>query len=156
MRIIINCFRWIAYAGLAAMTLITFADITGRFFFGKPVLGSIELTELIMAIFGGIAIFHTATQEGHINVDVVFNRLPRRVQTIITSFGLILGAVTWGIIAYQVIGDGQSKISLGRITDVLKIPVGPFEFVLAFGLALFSLTLIIKFFRPIRREKDEG
>jgi TRAP-type C4-dicarboxylate transport system permease small subunit len=136
------------------MTLITFTDITGRFFFGKPVLGCIELTELIMAVIGGIAVFHTATQEGHINVDVVFNRFPKRVQTIITGFGMLLGAATWGIIAYQIVGDSQSKIALGRITDVLKIPVGPFELVLAFGLALFSLTLIIQFFRPFRRQKD--
>ena len=156
MRIIIYCLNWIMYVALGAMTLITFADVTGRFLLHKAVPGTIELTELAMAVFAGFAMFHTATQGGHIVVDVISERFPRRVQAIMAGFSSLLGAVTWGIIAYQVIGDGQSKIALGRITDVLKIPVGPFEFLFAAGLTIFSLTLILQIFHPARRQEDEG
>ena len=153
---IIDFFRWTTYVTLAAMTLLTFADVSGRFLFQKPMLGSIELTELAMAILGGLAIFHTATQGGHIAVDLVLIRFPRRVQRIVGGFGLLLGAVTWGVIAYQVVLDGQSKIEVNRITDVFKISVGPFEFVLAFGFGLFALTLVVEFYRLVRGKKSES
>jgi TRAP-type C4-dicarboxylate transport system permease small subunit len=141
------------------MVLLTFFDIVGRSLFHTPILGTIELTEIAMAVVGGIAIFHTSTKRGHIAVDLLFNRFPRKMQMIVSSLGLILGAVTWGAIAYEVYWDGQSKNNLERITDILKIPVGPFEFVFAAGLGLFSLTLVIQavqVFYPQSKPKEEG
>jgi TRAP-type C4-dicarboxylate transport system permease small subunit len=142
---------------IAAMVLLTFFDVTGRTFFHVPVMGALELTEIAMLVLGGIAIFHTATRRGHIAVDVLFNKFPRRIRIIIASLGLLVGAVTWGAIAYQVFWDGVSKIEVHRTTDVLRIPVGPFEFVFAFGLALFSLTMLIQAFRPLPKpNEDQG
>jgi TRAP-type C4-dicarboxylate transport system permease small subunit len=160
MNKITDFIRLIAYVFLTGMVLLTFGDVTGRFFFHKPVLGTIELTEIGMAVLGGIAIFHTSTKHGHIAVDLLSSKFPRKMQMIVSSLGFLLGAATFGAVAYEVFKDGQSKVDVNRITDVFKIPVGPFEYVFAVGLGLFSLTLVIQaiqaFGPEAKKPEDEG
>ena len=153
---ITDALRAIGYVMIGLMVLLTFCDIVGRTFFHKPVLGTIEVTEVAMAILGGVAIFHTATKRGHIAMDMPFNRFPRKVKFAVSSLGLLLGAAIWGAIAYEVFRDAQSKMTVHRTTDVYKFPVGPFEIVFAVGLALFALTLLIQAFQPPRRSAEEA
>jgi TRAP-type transport system small permease protein len=151
---ITDAFRAIGYVMIGLMVMLTFCDIVGRTFFHTPVLGTIEVTEVAMAVLGGIAIFHTSTKRGHIAMDMVFNRFPRKVQIVASSLGLLLGAAIWSAIAFEVFRDAQSKMTVHRTTDVYKFPVGPFEMIFAVGLGLFALTLLMQAFQAPRKSSE--
>lgn len=151
--------NWIGYISLTGIVLITCVDVFGRYCLNKPLLGSIEILELSMAILGGFAMLYTTTQRGHISVDLFFIRFSRRIQVIIDSFGSLLGFGTWGLIAYQVYLLGIRLLKSGDSTNMLRIPLSPFQFILALGLSLYSLTLLIQGLRPLilkESEKREG
>jgi TRAP-type C4-dicarboxylate transport system permease small subunit len=151
--------NWIGYISLTGIVLVTCVDVFGRYCLNKPLLGSIEILELSMAILGGFAMLYTTTQRGHISVDLFFIRFSRRTQVIIDSFGSLLGFGTWGLIAYQVYLLGIRMLKSGDSTNMLRIPLSPFQFILALGLSLYSLTLLIQGLRPLilkESEKREG
>jgi len=68
-----------AAAGLAAMMLLTFVDVAGRAC-NRPIVGAVEVTELLMGSLIFLGIGYTTFHRGHIRVDVVIPCLPRRIQ----------------------------------------------------------------------------
>jgi TRAP-type C4-dicarboxylate transport system permease small subunit len=147
--------NWVGYISLAGIVLITTVDVTGRYLFNKPLLGSLEITELTMAVLGGFAMLYTTTQRGHISVDLFFVRFSRRARLIVESFGSLLGFGAWGVIAYQVYLLGMRVLRLDESSTLLRIPISPFQFTFALGLALYSLTLLIQGLRPLLSEESE-
>jgi TRAP-type C4-dicarboxylate transport system permease small subunit len=151
--------NWVGYISLSGIVLVTSVDVIGRYCFNKPLLGSLEILELSMAVLGGFAMLYTTTQRGHISVDLFLVRFSRRTQLIIDSFGSFLGFGIWGIIAYQVYMLGMRLLKSGESTNLLRIPLSPFQFILALGLSLYGLTLLIQGLRPLmlkEPEKKEG
>jgi len=151
--------NWVGYVSLAGIVLITFFDVAGRYLINKPLRGSLEITELTMVVLGGFAMLYTTTQRGHISVDLFFVRFSRRSQIIIDCMGSLLGFGTWGVITYQVYLIGLLMLEARDSTAILRIPLSPFQFIFAFGIALYGLTLLIQALRlPISEEsgKKEG
>lgn len=147
--------NWVGYVSLSGIVLVTSADVIGRYFFNKPLLGALEVLELSMAVLGGFAMLYTTAQRGHISVDLFFVMFPKRVQKVIDCFGSLLGFVTWAFIAYEVYVMGKRMLKAGDATVQLYIPIAPFQFVLALGLALFSLALLIQGLRPLFAKESD-
>jgi TRAP-type C4-dicarboxylate transport system permease small subunit len=73
---------------------------------------------------------------------------PRWLQIGVHSFGSLLGFATWAIFAYETYELGKRSMMARESTSLLNVPLGPFQFVLAFALALHSLVILIQGFRP--------
>jgi TRAP-type C4-dicarboxylate transport system permease small subunit len=162
---IVNSFKkgifLIGYAMLAICVLLTFTNVIGRYILKKPLLGEVDMVELSMAIFGGIAIFLTATRRSHIAVDVLTVKLSKHAQAVWNRIALLSGFVTWGAVAYLTFIDGLDRLQTGACTATLNVPQGPFTLLLAVGLSLVSLTMLIQLFLPQesiekKHEPEEG
>jgi TRAP-type C4-dicarboxylate transport system permease small subunit len=138
----------IGYAMLAICVLLTFTNVIGRYILKKPLLGEVDMVALSMAVFGGIAIFLTATRRSHIAVDVLTVRLSRRARAVWDRIALLAGFLTWGTLAYLSFLNGLDKLETGDVTATLNIPQWPFALLLAVGLTLVSLTMLIQLFLP--------
>ena len=152
--------NWVGYISLAVIVLVTSIDVIGRYCLNMPLLGSNEILELSMAILGGFAMLYTTIQRGHISVDLFFVRFSKRTQLIIDIFGSLVGFGIWGIIGYQVYLLGLHTLKAGDRTGDLGLPVSPFQFILALGISLYSLTLLIQSLRTLilkeSGKKEEG
>jgi TRAP-type transport system small permease protein len=140
--------NWIGYVSVSCIVLITSVDVVGRYCFNSPLLGSLEVLELCMAVLGGFAILYTTSRRGHISVDLFFVMFPRWLQIGVHSFGSILGFATWAIFAYETYELGKRSMMATESSSLLNIPLGPFQMVLAFSLALHSLVLLMQGLRP--------
>jgi TRAP-type C4-dicarboxylate transport system permease small subunit len=138
----------VGYVSLALCVLLTFTNVIGRYILHKPMLGEVDLVQLTMAIFGGIAIFLTASRRGLINVDVLIVRLSSRAQEVWDRINLLTGFLTWGVLAYLAFMDAVDKMGSGDVTATLNLPEWPFAICLAVGLSLISLTQLIQLFLP--------
>jgi TRAP-type transport system small permease protein len=147
--------NWIGYGSLTGLVVVTFLDVAGRYVLNKPLQGSLELSELAMAILGAFAIFYTTTRRGHINVDLFLIRFSRRNQNLIEGSGALLGFATWGLIAYRVFVLAVHVLKSDESSSLLAIPISPFQFIFALGLTLYALTLFIQALLSFVSEEPE-
>ncbi len=135
--------RWMSYitaAILPMMMFLTLVDVIGRYVFNRPVPGAFELQRFMMAIVIAMAISFCAYLKGHINVDILFIRLPQRVQTGLNFFHYLIGSCVFALVCWKTILEGLALQARGFTSSTLLIPVFPFYFVVAFGSALLCLT----------------
>ena len=147
-RIVMKVINWIGYLSLTGMVLVTSINVFGRYVLNKPLLGEVDMVQLGMAVFGGVAVFIAATRRHHVGVDVLIVRFPRHIQLMLSSFAALLGFLTIGVLALEVFIDGIGTVENGSTTETLLVRVGPFELIFAVFLFLFCLTMLIQVFRP--------
>ena len=144
-RPLIKLLNGIAMATVAAMMFLTATDVILRYIFNRPISGAYELIEYLMAILIPFGLAYCALQGGHVSVDLLVSRFPKKIQSIIGSvtalFCLVLFAlITWQNVIY--IGENfESKLT----SAVLLIPVYPFIAAVAIGSAALCLVLALDF-----------
>ncbi len=130
-RLLVTLCGLLAAGALFAIMVLTLVDVGGRKLFSASVPGSLELTELLMVavIFAGLPL--VSLQGEHVVFDSLDSRLPRawlRGQRALvdTLCAALLGGLAW----LMWLKAGQMA-SYGDITSQLKLPIGPFVYVMA-------------------------
>ncbi len=129
----------------AAMLVIVFivvADVTLRYVFDSPILGSLDLTTLMLVviIFSGVG--YTAHMKRHVTVDVAVSKLGPRTRAIIESITGIMAAVLLGLIIWSSLLQANVLRVQTAVTEELRIPLFPFELFLVFGFLLLLLVVL--------------
>jgi TRAP-type transport system small permease protein len=130
---------------IGLMMLVTVIDVGGRRLFNSPLLGSMDLTTLMMVIVVFFSIAHTELKKGHITIDLIVPKLPVRVQNFIMSIMYFLSLIIFGWMTWRI---GLSSLDLMRnntVSATLQIPVFPFMFLATLGCALLSLLVLAHF-----------
>ena len=148
---------YIACGVLGAMLLIYTFNVVGRFVFNRPLLGADEIVDLGLGALVSLALSYTALNKGHVRIDLITSKLPKRSQAIIDSITSLLGTGFWAVIAYLaglrgwigVFGENES-------TFILGIPLAPFMFVMAVGCFMLSLQLLIEFCHVVTQAFRSG
>ncbi len=136
--------KWLSRIGafiLLVMVAITFVDVFLRYFFGAPLDGSMEITELFMAIifFAGLA--WAQLSNSHISMDVLIVKCSLRTQR---RMACITGV--WSLIAliFCTYATWRYGVRTTALTPVWHIPYTPFIQFGAFGCALLCLAVLRK------------
>ncbi|GEM79685.1 TRAP transporter small permease [Vibrio superstes] len=132
----------LAAISLLLMMLITFVDVTGRYFFNVPVMGSTELIEVLLAVMVFMAFPLVSWNEENICVDLMDNYFPTKwigvrqiAINLICSASLILVAMmNWKL-------AGRS-MEYEEVTEILEMPLGYVTYLISItGFVGGSLTL---------------
>jgi len=149
-----RCLNWLcsllnagAKCALFFMIFIPSFDVLLRTVFSKGILGAEELVSLMQVIIVFFALAYTAAQKGHIGVDLVYDRLPKRVQPFINSVISFICMVLCFLTSWQTFKHGKEIWGSSLTTVVLKIPIFPFEFLTALGFLLTGLIFLIDFMK---------
>jgi len=118
-------------------------NIFGRLL-GRPIIGTYELVQYGFALVVCLAIGYTALEEGHIAVELVFDRFPPRVRSLIAVINTLLVSVLSLTIAYRLLADGLEALGRREMTSTLGLPMYAFQFALAFGFALLAVVAATK------------
>lgn len=135
--------RYLGGASLAAIMLLTVADVVMRNLFATVVPGGMELAGLLMVFVALSTLALVEQEKGHIRVDVLLNALPGFVRTPLLAGGLLLTLATICITALQIASQALYLRSNGIVTGVLAIPEWPFAAAAAVFMALFALALLV-------------
>jgi len=127
---------------LALLMFLTFADVAGRYFFRKPITGTYENTEFMLAIIVGLSIAYTATKKEHISIDLVVSRLPSRAQAIIDSITCLISLGLFFLITWQYVLQTTTIYGSKWSTMILYIPYYPFYGVVTIGIAMLTIVLL--------------
>jgi TRAP-type C4-dicarboxylate transport system permease small subunit len=133
----------IGMAMIIPLMLLTFADVTLRGFFNKPIPGTFELSQYILAIFILLGAAYTQQVKGHVGVDFITCRLSPRHRAICEIATTLLSLFIIAIVIWQGWVEG---ITEKAVSDQLRIPQYPFRVLVAVGGFLLWLELLIDLF----------
>jgi TRAP-type C4-dicarboxylate transport system permease small subunit len=151
-KVVAPIVRWVNHAGvtiLAMMMLLTVADVTLRYFFNKPILGSYEITEFMMTMLAAFTLGYAAILKAHVNVDLVYTRLPERVQGIISIFTNLVCVVFFGLMFWRNIYQSSVLRQAHAMSPALSIPEFPFMFILGIGFGIVALVFLLQLLESI-------
>ena len=123
-------------ATLSAVVLIlvmavTLIDVFCRYVLNSPILGVRDVTEASMVVIVFAALGRTALMGDHVALDVLdpyfkgwFDRLTR------TIVQLLIVAI-YAVLAWRSLITAQLNDLLGTATNILFLPVAPFQYVIA-------------------------
>jgi TRAP-type C4-dicarboxylate transport system permease small subunit len=138
-------------AVLAAMMVLTASDVTLRYVFNRPIVGSFDLTEYMMAIVVSFSLAYCAFFKGHVSVDLVISRLPQRAQAVIDGITGLLGIFIFTMITWQSWVYMKLLFASGLESSVLLIPRYPFAGLVFLGSAFLTVTLLAGFLEYLAR-----
>ncbi len=127
---------------LGLMFLIVM-DVCLRYLFNRPIMSTHELVMFMMAIVVFSALSYTETVDGHVKIDLVFSRLPKRAQTVLSGVICCISSGLFALMAQQNIVRTKALRLEGLTSSILHVPVYPFYLFAAFGFALLSLVLLV-------------
>jgi TRAP-type C4-dicarboxylate transport system permease small subunit len=148
---------YIAAVALFGMMAVVVIDVVGRYAFNHPLMGGNELIGYLMAIAGPWAIAYSQVQKGHIRVDFLLKRFPRKGQAVITSISYIIGAAVFSLLCWRMIARAQYYFGLahGNTTDTMGLPIAPFVIMVAIGLGMLALVLIFDLIHTLVEVKQK-
>lgn len=88
--------RWasrLASALLLALIALVFFNVFGRYVGGGSPVWAQELEWHLMAPIALLGITVLLLEKGHVRVDMIYDRLPQRAQTILDLFSMLVGFV---------------------------------------------------------------
>ena len=135
----------VGIAFLVLLMLLITADVLLRAVFNQPILGTNELSEFMMIIVVYLAMAYTQHKKSHVAVDLVIMTFPQRIREVIDSLTYLLSLGICSLMAWQSFVDVDRLFDINRISDILNIPVAPFQLVMAIGFVIFCLVLLLDF-----------
>jgi len=131
-------------AAIFVIMLIVVADIILRFLTAEMAIrGTYELSELFMILIIYLTLAVTQAEKEHVRVTLLIDKLPFRIRAFedaaVSGFTVfMLTLLTCAAIIYA-----MENFRSGRTTAVLFLPIYPFAFIMALGMATFTVILAL-------------
>jgi TRAP-type C4-dicarboxylate transport system permease small subunit len=146
--------KWVRYIGNAllycsiflfvALMLLDTADVVGRYVFDSPIIGTMEISQVMM---GGIVMLgwaYTQRNKGHVFVDMFINKYPPRARTTVDLIMLVFSLALFVAITYQSFILGMQHWESHRVFPTLRVTSVPFYFFVPAGGFFMCLEIIIQ------------
>jgi len=133
---------------VAAMVVMTCANIFLRLVW-VPLSGTFELMGYFGAVATAFALGFTQTKRGHVAVDILVQRFPKKTRRALSGVNCLLCTAFFALVAWQIIHYGLNLLRTGEVTETLRIVYYPFAFAVALGCGILSLVFLTDFLRSI-------
>lgn len=136
----------IALAGVGALMLaivVVMADIAARKSIGVSIRGTIDLTQLAQMACAFLALPYVFLREGHIAVEFATERLPRKVQTVVSMLAALVTFALMATIAWYSFGQAAIQVKQGDSSMTLGIPILYYWVPTLAGLALSCVSALL-------------
>ena len=140
----------IGASALTGMMLLTVVDVIGRFF-KYPIFGSVELIGFLATIIVAAALPYTYKVDGHVGVEILVRLLSKKNQLIIDLFTRTLTLILFGLVSWQMFLYAADIHETGEVSMNLEFPIYYIVYLLAFGLLVFSVTIVETIIKDIKQ-----
>jgi len=142
-KVSVICNR-VGTALIFCMMLLTTVDVILRGAFNRPITGAFETTELLMLMAVALGLAYTQSKKGHVSVELVASRLSKQARAANDVFVYVICLGIYALISWQaVVGGQRQQIANVVISEVMKIPVYLFYYVLALGCVILCLVFVL-------------
>lgn len=134
-------FNTVSGTAIVVMMLLTCADVVLRLM-RHPIPGAYEMVGFMGTVIISFSLASTSLSKGHIAVELIMERLPKRLQSGVEAFSSLIGAALFGLVSWQSLIYAADMRQSGEVSVTLTMPIHPFIYGLAAGSALLVLVLI--------------
>lgn len=131
----------IAGSALLAMMVITCIDVIGRYLFNKPLVGGVELIEVLLGVMIFMALPVISWRNEQVVVDILDPFVPPQVNFIRNILFNLVTAIALIVIGSRIWSLGTRASSHGEVTEYLHLPVG--MIVSFFGVMCWFTALVL-------------
>lgn len=136
--------------GIAVLALMSLA--TGNVLLRilhVPYRGAYEIVSFLGAIVIAFALGYTQKRKGHIVVDILTEKFPKKVNKVLDVINYFVTMIFFAVVAWQIYRWGMKIWGSGEVSETLKIIYHPFIFSVSIGFAVLSLTIFIDFLKTL-------
>jgi len=132
------------------------ADVAGRYLFNRPIIGTMEMGQVLLAMMVFLSWSYTYIMKGHVTVDVLISRLPHRVQMMSKFAAAFLSLIFCILLVWRSAVKGVEYLRTGELVYIIHWPVAPFALVAPIGALLLCIVLVLEMVQLYRQMKGEG
>ncbi len=133
----------ISACSIAVTVILIIMGLVSRGVFGKGLVFTEEFSNYFTALMVFTGLGYTLRKGGHINVDLVTQLLPKRIQLLLAFIVSLLGALYVAILTWQSTKMFITAIKIGQLSNYpLRTPLGYVQIIMAFGLFIFFLEIL--------------
>jgi TRAP-type C4-dicarboxylate transport system permease small subunit len=131
---------WTGMVFVIPLMLLTTVDVISRALWSKPIPGTFELSEYLLAIIILLGAAYTQQVKGHVGVDFVTNRFGPKLKALCEMLSNLGCLFILALLAWQ---GYERAMEETTVSDMLRIPQAPFRMLVAVaGLTLFAEFLV--------------
>ena len=150
-----NWCEWLGLAALLVMMTVTCIDVVGSKIFRLPLLGSIDMVQLSQIVAISFAAGMAQILGRHVQVEFVYNLLPRRAQAVIDSIWPLLSLGLFIVVIWRLWVLGNSFKTTGEYTATAYIPLYPFAYAIALACIPVCLVLLLDFLKSLTKREQQ-
>jgi len=139
---------YIAMVTVGVIMMLTVTDVFMRYVFARPITGSIEMTEFMMAILI-VGIVPTAMANRHIRVDILMERLTPKGQALFDAITILVGSWLVIILGWRAFMACLFMIHNDVRSPTLDVPIYPFYVIMAMGFISLFFSMIGIFVKKV-------
>ncbi|MBU0574719.1 MAG: TRAP transporter small permease [Pseudomonadota bacterium] len=143
-------FNVVAGAAVILMMVLTCADVVLRLL-RQPITGTYEIVGFLGTVIVSFSLAFTSLEKGHIAVELLVEKLPRRMQVGIEAVTSLIGAALFSLITWQSLVYAMDIRQSGEVSVTLTMPIYPFIYGIAAGSGLLCLVLLSECLRSAVR-----
>jgi TRAP-type C4-dicarboxylate transport system permease small subunit len=136
------------------MCMTTIHAVFRKFTSFGGITDSLGITELTMVLIVFCSLAYMESERGHVRVDILVNKFPKRFVSILTGILYLLTAAFIFVLFYAVAGNVGTIMSRGAATQILHIPFWPFYAVICVGLFAYALTVLFHAIEEFGKKPD--
>ena len=133
------------------VALIIGYEVVSRYIFNSPTLWAHETSLMFFGAFVTLGGAYALLQRAHVNMDVVYGRLPVKTKALLDVITFVIFAFFVGVLIW---GSGKTAwkavLLLERASTNWEPPIYPFKVLLPIGAFLLLLQGVAKFVRDIK------
>lgn len=152
LHLITNYTSRIGAGFLLGMMLLITCDVFLRFVFNKPIPGTYELVELMMAAVVSLSLAFCGIRHGHVAVELLTEKLSGKIGTTLSVIHHVVCIIFFCAIAVQVAKQANIIMESETVTALLGVPIYPFMWIMVFGSALLALVYFMQLNEIIRKK----
>lgn len=153
LRVVTNVLNYIGGTALTFMMLLTVADVIGRAF-GHPLVGTYEIVGLSLALVVGITIPKVSFDRGHVNVDVLLERVPKGNKDMLNTFTRLVCFFLFVGIGYNLFSVANEFRTSGEVSPTIQLPAYPLAYAVGFCCFIECLVFVLQMIEIWRGEYE--
>ncbi len=139
---------------LVSLTVITVIDVVARYVFNTSFVDAMTLSSYLLATMNALALPGLTLAKGHVQVDLIYMRLPAGLRRGLDGFSSLLACILFSVMTWFAFEKATHSFRRGIYKGWMKLPEYPAKYLFAFGCLLTAVTFFVLFVNTLVVRKD--
>ncbi len=149
---VIRVLGWINIVFISVLTLLTISDVFARYLFNTSFFDAMTLSSYFLAMINALALPGITWKRGHVQVDLIYDKLPAGLQRFCDGMNNLLAAALFFSMSWYAFIRAFDSFKGHFFQGWMKLPEYPPRLVFACGCLITAFTFLALFLRALRNE----